>query len=206
MTQANALNRIMVNVNGAPQDVVELEFLAAVHDFFKRTGIWVGTITSTTVSAQQSYSLTPAADRVITLVDQVTLGGQLLHPLPQHAQPYNPGYPYYEYDQESGQLILAEDPSGAYDLVTTVWYRPVELVDVPAFAWKIYEDALVDGALTRLLSHQAKPYTNPMMAAMHHRKYQGAIAQAKRRMLTSNVRADLGWNFPDNGVRGRTWR
>lgn len=196
MAQADAHNRVMVSVPGVTKEVAELEMLAATREFFKRSGAWHGVLTMTTVAGQTIYALTPTAGREVSMVDQVLLDGAPMRPLPDVARPYELAGLYYVYDVENDRLVLQEDPGAGGELLAYVWYRPIALANVPAFAWENFENELVAGTLCNLFQQPGKPYTNPALAAVNHRKFNSGIAQARRRALSSNTRSDIGWMFP----------
>lgn len=196
MTRDDVFNRIMVTIPGVVRDVLELEMLATVREFCTKAGVWRGTVTPTD-------PMVLPAGREVALVDQVHLDGYSLSPLPDHGTPVDPPSYTYVYDQESNSILSADGMPD--DLTAEVWYRPLALPNVPAHVWANWDEAIVQGTLARLYLHAAKPYTNPAMAALSHRKFTGQVALARRRAKSSNSRADVGWSFP-LGVRGRPLR
>ncbi len=195
MTQTDTQNRIMVSVTGVTEAGMQQELLAVVREFCKKSGVWTDVLTQSTNTATTSYTLTPGAGREITQIDQLYINDYPFQPVTDHGHPVGISGAYYSYDREAGQVHLAEYPD-AGTLSVYVWLRPVALANVPAFVWADWQDALVAGATAGLLLQPSKPYTNPAMAAIAHRRFQAAIAQVRRRMLSSNSRADIGWTFP----------
>jgi hypothetical protein len=71
--------------------------------------------------------------------------------------------------------------------------------EIPDWMYDMYFDAFLDGALGRLYSMPAKPWTNPQMALFHGRKFRSAMGYRKqeiRRGFAYNIQT---WRFPRGG-------
>lgn len=195
MTLANTKNRIMTQLPGAPEDLVELELLAATREFCKRTGVWRAVLTTATDDGVATYPLTPAAGSEVSMIDQVMVNDSPWEPVSDHGRPVGLAGSFYYYERLNGTINLYEYPDdGLLDIY--VWLIPTTLAAVPDMVWTDWEEALVGGTLMNLMLMPGKPYTNLALAGAHRARFLSGVTQARRRALSSNSRADIGWSFP----------
>jgi hypothetical protein len=98
-----------------------------------------------------------------------------------------------------------------YDLpnVPEVWVSEVALtindpIDgdglpfMPAWIADKYFDVLLDGLLSRVMVHPAKPYTNEKGAAFHGRRFMSGIGTARTDVRHGGIYGSQRWRFPQS--------
>jgi hypothetical protein len=110
---------------------------------------------------------------------------------------------------ETNKIRLAHSPQEAdtyqawvvltvTDPVTRAGY-PV----VPDWMVERYRSVLLDGVLARMMSHAAKPYSSPTMAAYHQRAFNSGMGTARIEADRQNTWGAQAWRFPQTFATNR---
>lgn len=204
---------------GVHRSVMKRQLVLACREFFQQSWAWRASMGPINIVAGQNvYDLSPfnAYTDVVGVIN-VTLNGVPLPPLNQRPPPEGnpPGTATPTSDAPWGYYmvgvsIIAVYPTPAKNLAQAMQVycalRPKQSVkQVPAIAVTNYYDAIMDGALYRLLQQPAKPYSNPALAAYYEGKFRTAIGQyaAEAKKGYNN---GVQWTFPYfGGRRNGSW-
>lgn len=197
-----AINRLMANLRtqlpGALDATLKLEIFNTVHDFCVATSAWEEDQAFTTKIGKDVYEITAGSaneyiTQLLSLVraDPTDITGQRVIPTPVPAVMSLPT-----------QLKLLTVPTIVERLVATyaVAPRPTDDMDefpsLPESFWDKYNNALFEGALAKMMSHVAKPYSNERMGIYHGRRFVAAMSTHKVEKYNGMVRGGQNWTFP----------
>lgn len=191
MSLESLKNRLVGELSGASRTVIDNEFLSVTKEFCRKTRAMIH---KETFTAALSHTFTPPvhtrAARVVAIwVDSV-----------RHI-PVNKNTPFstlpartFDFDPVEGVITLPEDATGS--ALAHVAILPTAMGGISTSFIEEYEDALFDGTMARMLTHNKRPYSNAAMGIMHGRRYSAAVARVRRSMISAYARADAGWTFP----------
>ena len=74
--------------------------------------------------------------------------------------------------------------------------RGIVIDSVPIIFERMWYEIILDGATAKLLSQQDKPYTNPVIAQYHARRFRNGIAEARDMARRQMSNSDSHWAFP----------
>lgn len=104
------------------------------------------------------------------------------------------------WDPSLNQVYLAEAPDAAEAVIPLYLdfaFTPDEdFEDVPLEIRKRYHHNILDGALARMMSQIAKPYSNPATAAIHAQRFRSFLGHARRDSRTGGEPNAQNWSFP----------
>lgn len=182
------LANIALVARKCPSTVLRRAYVSAMRQWCAETQWLRTTVTGTTVSGTQLYSLGDDTYLQIIGVRAVSLtesGGDKLGLNPSDSAFWNPnignGTPrWYAYIPE-GQIALHPTPDAAYAMTISVIAQPKsdEVTQVPEDLMKKYSTTFEAGALGYLLSLPGQPWTNPNEAAQQMRAFRSGISNAK---------------------------
>jgi hypothetical protein len=195
MSQTAVLDHILQNATGAPREAAKVELLHAIKDFCSRSGVWVETVTFQVTEGGDPYTIPMPAGSSVAQIDMAYMGDQQLTPVSMHGRPLQRLGPYYTFHYGPETIELA-DPVVGQTVTLRVWAQPLTLDDTPAFIYDKYPLAITSEALSRMMLSPDRPYTNPALAAVHHRRFVREVTLAKRAALGGNSRVNVGWRFP----------
>lgn len=200
MSATDYLNRIVrdasIRLPGVLDDVLKRELFAVFDDFFRWSWLWTETVTGTILADRYTAELEAQDYNAITLGVASVLDAD--------------GVPVRATMPEIGTLRV-ETPFTAntrltVKLVLTV-AEPVNATTgypvVPDWIVGRYWQAFLDGLLSRVLLHPAKPYTNAGLAEFHGRKFLSAKNQARVAGHHENLQGGQNWTYPQNFATGR---
>ena len=67
---------------------------------------------------------------------------------------------------------------------------------VPVVFERMWYEDILDGTLSKLMSQQDKPYTNPVVAQYHATRFRNAISQARDMAQRQFNNSERGWMYP----------
>lgn len=183
------LNTIRVRCPGATDAAIRWEYYGAVNEFLQESNIWQQAIslpvnTTTNIWTLPTPPVTPCAvHRLISI--QASDGTQRNGNM-----------------QVIGTITLDNTPSvvDTYTVtVVTVLDDPTDGDTNPQFpAWiaQKYNNDLTEGVTGRLMSQQAKPYSNTTLAVYYLKRFQAAIAKASVEVRHQNIFGGQRWKYP----------
>lgn len=194
-----ALDRVMTNARvhlpGALDDAIKLELFNTLNEFLTDSRCWLSEFNVRVRAERDSYDIEPTEPgTIISLVSLVNSTTDV----PVRATLQSPEV-----------LVLASTPSEAATLVATVTLTVVDPVDVddypviPTWLLAKYHLGILSGLLGRMMSQQAKPYSNERMAVFHTRKFRSQIAIARAEARHKNLYGANTWRFPQSFASGR---
>lgn len=197
------LRDILPRTPGAVRGVAKREFINTAREFYRQSGAWREVIEST-FFADDTYQYTvlpEATNGEVIQILSVEVNGQLLtakseRPLGDRGD----GTPLYWFPTGPNTVEIWPTPELYDDEVRIrAILIPTDTADtLPDFSYSKHYDALLDGVLGRLYGHPAKPYSNPVLAEYHLRRFRDAIATAAAEQKQGGF-AGQNWQFPRFG-------
>lgn len=184
------MDSIRAQVPGALDAMIQIEMFNSLDDFFKRSNCWTETI---------EFDITPGASAVEIVPTGATNICRLLW---VREGPLMSDRPIRATMPELGTIYVYED----YSQLTTLYAKvcltvayPLTSDGYPQFpAWVLdrHFNAVLSGVLSRLMSQQAKPYSNTQMAAYHGRVFNNGVTEAYIASKRENAAGAQPWSFP----------
>jgi hypothetical protein len=183
------MNNVRINVPGALDTVVKLEFFNALDDFFKGSNIWKEKIPVSVDPTKDTYDVVPtdsgAINRLLWVIDPsgVAVNATM---------------------EEPGTLVLQYKPGMAQTYTACVAKTvtdPTTKDDYPQYPdWVLdkYGDDLVNGVVGRLMKQPKKPYTDLQLAQYYLKSFEQAIGFARIEAARMNTYAAQTWRFPQS--------
>lgn len=167
---------VQMDAPGAPVSLVEAQLLSAAIEFCRESLIWSQAFADiTTVQDQSAYAVADPTDARIVLLYGLTLSGIAINPvfeLPNQFDLVNAPNPDLLIQ---GRMALI--PARSATTLTDILYDQ-------------YHDALVSGALAKLLIQHAQPWGNPGMVEYHRGLFEQGMIDAKTKALRGFSGAD----------------
>lgn len=196
MTHFNrVLSTIQMRAPGAIDPVIKHELYSVMDEFLEGSNIWQIEHVEPTVAGQLEYPLTLVEQAAVARLMRVVNSDDI--PITATLQ----GNP--------STLLLRTAPDTVYNMTVVLALTVTEPEDgdgypeVPDWIVDKYWRGIADGALARLMSQPAKPYTNTTLAAYHGQRFRQAIAKAKYEANNENLYNGQRWRFPQNFATGR---
>jgi hypothetical protein len=197
------------DVPGCPQSAQTLALRQAAIAFCEQSQAWKYEHPSISVTvATEDYDFDPPPNAVVHAIDYAEFNDQeievktaqndvwLWNWRHQDGTPqYVIGHPTY--------LTLIPTPNVEGTLTLTVILKPSPVADgIDDDLFNEWRDAIVHGALARLMMSPKKPYTDLQLATYHNNKFQVDTASAGIRSDRNYTRAPLQTQI----MRRRSWR
>ncbi len=177
------LKDILPYTPGLIRKIATRELVLAAREFFEKSFAWRAVLGPRQIKANKKrYSLSPYdAYTDIVGVLGVEVQGTPINPLAR-----KPGdttrtsnRPYGYWLESPDTVILYPIPTATLDnaLTLEVALTPKQSVThLPRIAQTHFYEALLSGVLNRVYAHPSKPYSNPILADYHGKKFRNAIA------------------------------
>lgn len=190
------MNNARVHLPGATDTVIQQEFFNVMNDFFQTTNAWKEDITFPAAVGITCYEIEQeSVSSIVRLLSVVNSDG-----LPVKAIMPTPG-----------ELMLKFAPSTANTHTATVVLTVDDPLPNSGFPvcpdWILnkYGTGLLDGVLGRMMAQPAKPYSNPVMAAVRTKSFSKTRSDAKAEVLHGNLNNGQTWRFPQQFATRRRW-
>ncbi len=179
------LKDMLPRLPGVIRTVARRELILAAREFFEQSACWRAVLgPKNLVANKKTYYLSPYdAYTNIVQVLSVEGNGAPLRPMlrrPSGVEPTSSTTPYGYWIEAPDQVRVWPMPSESKTnwLTFYVVLTPKQTVKhLPRQAASLWYDALLDGALGRLYSHPAKPYTDSVRAQYHLQRFRAAIGK-----------------------------
>ena len=89
-----------------------------------------------------------------------------------------------------------DEGEGIVPWVSLIFPREFVENSIPDIFQRMWYDHILDGAVSKLMSIQDKPFTNPQLAAYHARRFRNGMAQARDMAMRQFTDTERGWQFP----------
>lgn len=196
------INNATLRLPGATLPVIQQELFAVMNDFFQNSNLWnedIDISLSGLDPAGTVYLIAPSAPANVD---------KLLWVFTKPSSPSMArGSAVPAAMQVPGELTLINYPSSPVVYTVTVALTVSDpttregYVQFPAWVLQKYNDPILDGLLSRMMSHPNKPYTNLQLSVFHGRSYSSGVAQARVDWTRNNTYRQQAWRFP-GGTRG----
>lgn len=197
-------------VPGCLNRLIDRAIVQAAREFCNRTRIWKeGSSVSVAVTGVNVPFDVPVSDSEIITVDYLLHNGIELIPITEFE--LSAADPYWRNDEsitpthyvtkinEKEALLYPKLTAGVSDTVTyEVTLRPsMDATELPDFMTQDFLDAIIDGALERLLNMRKMPWADPEEAARRGTMFKREIYRAKHIV-------QIGLSTTDQSVRRGT--
>lgn len=208
VTVSTFMQELLPYTPGAVRAVVKRAIRRTAREFYRQTFAWRDVRAGLSLTPGQSAVGASYQDNAVDIVAilSVEIDGRPLQPLSRRPPDgtYNYAEPMAYYmasstDTTSGAFILV--PGTTAGVAGTLAYEmalaPNLTADYfPDMTQYLYYEAIVDGALGKLLAQPAKPYSNPTLAQYHLKRFRAAIAQARATGKSGMQAGSPPWQFP----------
>lgn len=194
------IDECKVNLTGASEGGIKLEFYSVAGEFFRDTNAWTETITLPITIGVQDYRLVPRH------------GGEIIK-LWAITDPN--GFPVAGIMPEFSMLHLSHAPQNTTNVgplsynvyvVKTITGQSEDGIPlVPHWLLSVYRTTMIDGVLGRLMAQENKSYSNAQMAQYHLKRFTKGIDDAKVAAQRQNSMGVQNWRYP-GGWRASTQR
>lgn len=197
------LDSCRVKLPGATDANIKHELFSTVKEFLNDSDAWLETINLLVTAGTQEYALTPkSGGQIISLM-------AVLDGLRLPVKAAMPEFGTLTVYQAVNVTSVAQAPTDLSRTATTPWIVQVvknvklpttkdQVPIVPDFVLSVYSEYIKDGVLGRMMTEQAKPYTNLQMGAMHLKRYRDGIGIARTKSWSQNLVGGQRWAFPQN--------
>jgi hypothetical protein len=183
------MNNLRVNLVGALDDAIELELFNTCDEFCRQGDAWGEVIEIELEEDTTVYALTPEKGKIF----QVYL---VTHDTLHTADTL--------YDHDTGQLSLAEMPTAddlANPLFVSVHIVPdYEATDpddwLKSTLWDDHFQTLLEGTMARMQAQPSKPYSNPVLATYHARRFRNFMSLQRAFSSANGEPGGQNWSFP----------
>lgn len=179
--------------------------ILACREFFEQSAAWRVTIgPKRLVANKKRYYMSPYdAYANVVRVFSVEYKGVPLRPLTRRPAGTEPdaAHPTHYYLESPDEVRLWPQSATTVDAALTfhVALMPKQTVThLPRIAATHFYDAIYDGAVGRLFSHPAKPYSDPVRAQYHLQRFRAAIGKYAGQAKT-NFSSAPTWSYPKFG-------
>lgn len=200
---SSLLPDILPSVAGCPSALALWALRRAADEFCTRTLAWRAELPAMDVVAEYPFHRleAPAGGRLVMVLEAFFQGRRLTpasEELLDEEHPgwamLSPGTPTRFVLPKAGELRLVPAPgffAGGGLLVRVALAPSAQAVETEDFLLVDHGQALVHGALSRLLALSAKPWSDQAMAAHHGRQFRAALADARAGCLKGRTRRSL---------------
>lgn len=199
------LRDILPRTPGLVRKVAARELVLTAREFFERSSAWrtmLGPVDLKSVKKRYSLSPVDAYSDVVQVLGVAFNGCPLKKLVAQPAQ-------FRSADQPTHYWLESPDVVRLWPTATTtvedaltfyVALAPKQTVShLPRIAQTHFYEALFDGVLGRVMSHPAKPYTNPILAQYHLKRFRNAIGVYAGQAKQGFSPGAPSWSFPKFG-------
>ena len=183
---------MMPDLPGCPSAAADSALRQSAIAFCEQSLAWQGTHPDVPVAAGVAeYAFTPPADAVVHLIIHAALGGEKIALYPgqpgmgsmnRHGWKGAPAYIL----AEAASLTLVPAPAAPGTLSMTVAFKPSPAsMGIIDGQFNEYREAIVHGALARLMLSPKKPYSSTQLAQYHQQQFAVKTAAAGQRLVAS---------------------
>jgi hypothetical protein len=200
------LKDILPHTPGIVRKVAKRELVLACREFFEKSAAWRVVVgPKSLVANKRTYYTSPYdAYSDVVRVFSVELNGRPLKVMlrrPAGVEPDAETPHSYFIGTSPAQVRVWPTPSVSVPNGLTFYLAltpKATVTKLPSIALTHFYDAILDGVLGRILGHPAKPYSNPVLAQYHLRRFSVACghyaAEAKKGFGEA-----VSWTFPRFG-------
>lgn len=148
------------------------------------------------ISGTAEYSLTPPEGAVVHAISYAALDGEEIEPVGPLSIPVrdwrrHAGTPRYMLSGPTSVTLMPDSYAGGMLTIIVVLKPSATGMGIDGNLFNENREAIIHGALARLMLSPRKPYTNPQLAAYHHQQFAIKTAAAGMRAARNNARTPL---------------
>jgi hypothetical protein len=197
---------VVPDVPGCPFAAIDVALRQAAIDFCSQSLAWKATHPDiTVVPGTASYNFAPPAQAVVHAVTYAEFEGSEIdcHTGESGIQIYNwrnqTGTPEYVLGGATAlQLVPTPDVAGTLKIEVALKPDPTA-TGIDDSIFNEYRDAIVHGALGRLMLSPKKPYSNAQLATYHQQQFAIMAGQSGMRQARNYTRAPLRTSINSRG-------
>jgi len=193
---------VLPSVPGCPQTMALDAIRKAAIEFCERSWAWIYNPAAANVVADQiAYAFVPPSNAVVSKVLYVFHDGVPIYPrstdqLDAMYQEWRAtsGTPQYYTQEDERNLLLVPVPAAALTggLKMRLSLKPkFDATDIESRMYEEYREAIVAGALSRLMMIPKKPYTDLATASVNKAIFDDMIATVRHKVQKGYARAPL---------------
>jgi hypothetical protein len=201
---------MMPDLPGCPSAAADSALRQSAIAFCEQSLAWQGTHPDVSVAAGVAeYAFTPPADAVVHLIIHAALDGEKIALYPgepgmgsmgsmnRHVRKGIPAYIL----AGAASLTLVPEPGAPGTLSMTVAFKPSPAsTGIVDGQFNEYREAIVHGALVRLMLSPKKPYSSTQLAQYHQQQFTVKTAAAGQQMARGYTRARLQTRIMARGI------
>ena len=197
---------IMPDLPGCPSAAVDSALRQSAISFCEQSLVWREMHPDIpVVSGTAEYAFTPPPHAIIHAVIHATLGGQEMTLYAGEAsscikEGHGRGRPEYICVGDTSLTLVPEpDTAGTLLLIVALKPSPVS-TGIEDAQFNEYREAIVHGALMRLMLSPRKPYSSVQLAQYHQQQFTMKTAAAGQRVARGRTRAGLQTRIMARGI------
>jgi len=184
------MDYLRLNLPGALDGVLEMEISNTLDEFLSKTNAWVERLPVRVRPGKYDYIIKPASGLMVRLLGVGGADPDIWVPAAMHGL---------------DTLSFRDDPG-----VTETWTAHVVvkqspnagLESIPEWIYENHRLAVQHGVIGRMMTQNAKPYSNERLAIYHMRKFLALTAQVRAERAQQYLYRGQVWNYPQNFARG----
>jgi hypothetical protein len=202
------IDNIQLQLGGATLETIQLEYWNVVDEFFQTSNCWLDTFPVDVEPSTYLYPIAPDSPGEIHRLMWVTTNYKsTTNKDPRQLYQIIAAMP------DLGDLQLLYAPQAPDTYLVTVALTVSQLGNeaswptVPDwFLGKYGQKGIKDGLLAALMMQPNKPYSSPVQAAVHAKKFHWAMSKAREETRRQNVFSTQAWSYPQGwSVRKNRW-
>jgi hypothetical protein len=205
------LNQARVKLPGSSDSGIKSELYETIREFLQDSNAWVENISLLVTAGVLEYLLVPRGGGQITRLDGVWDGNRT--PVPASMPDFSTLVVHQPIQVSSVApvstvtTLSAQNPWLVSVIKNIVLPTTRDNIPIaPEFILKVYEPYILDGVLGRMMTHQAKSYSNQTLGVYHLRRFEDGKSQARVAANRQNLLGGQNWKFPQSfrtrGQRG----
>jgi len=181
------LDNARIRLPGVLDGVVKSELFFITKEFLTDTGAWKEQVDFTIIAGVEEYDIEPDnAFGIHRLIETRDVSN-------------NPVYSWFTYPGKINiRNAYSAGPATASVVAVPVTVDNDGYPRCPEWVYHKYENTLLDGVLSRLLSQPAKPYSSEKLAIYHMRRFRNGMAIATSDARRNHIDRGQAWRFPQS--------
>lgn len=185
------MNQARVKLTGSSEAGLKGELYDTIKEFLRDSNTWIEWVTLNIVTPEQNYRVTPAQ------------GGMFIRLAVIHDKNWIAMPALMEHTSPPGAIIHLVWPQNvnmqAHAMLIKNLVLPTtrhDIPDAPDWLLPMYETAILDGLLGRMMTQQNKSYSDTTTGQYHLKRFRDGIQVARVAATRSNLYGGQAWRYP----------